>query len=87
MMGYCAYDQTKPLHELSAYNHLKRIYRYCFSHYTRHVREFRGLLEPCVLNAMMSLASADHLPPEVYENILTMICSSGKKGAGTHFLL
>ncbi|KIJ46901.1 hypothetical protein M422DRAFT_249642 [Sphaerobolus stellatus SS14] len=80
MMGYCAYEQTKALHKLSAYDHLKRVYRYCFSHYIWHVVELRGHIEGEVLTAMMSLASADALPADVYEKILFIIHNSGKKG-------
>ncbi|KIJ25851.1 hypothetical protein M422DRAFT_273135 [Sphaerobolus stellatus SS14] len=80
MMGYCAYEQTKALHKLSAYDHLKRIYRYCFSHYIRHVGELKGHVDGEVLTAMMSLASADALPAHVYEKILFIIGNSGKKG-------
>ncbi|KIJ40774.1 hypothetical protein M422DRAFT_256193 [Sphaerobolus stellatus SS14] len=80
MMGYCAYEQTKAIHNLSAYDHLKRLYRYCFSHYTHHVGELRGYVEGEVLTAMMSLTSVDALPVHVYEKILHIIHNSGKKG-------
>ncbi|KIJ26052.1 hypothetical protein M422DRAFT_272910 [Sphaerobolus stellatus SS14] len=59
MAGNCTYEPTKPLRELTAYDHLKWLYRYGFSHYTRNVRELRGHVEPDVLIAMMSLATAD----------------------------
>ncbi|KIJ27156.1 hypothetical protein M422DRAFT_271709 [Sphaerobolus stellatus SS14] len=81
MPGNCAYDPGKPLCELTAYDHLKQLYRYCLSHYTRHVRELRGHVESQVLTAMMSLATADILPEHVYKNILQLIRRSSKKRA------
>ena len=63
-MGYCAYEQTKALYALSVYDHLKRLYRYWFSHYTCNVGELKGHIEGEVITAMMSLASADALPAD-----------------------
>ncbi|KIJ37989.1 hypothetical protein M422DRAFT_259375 [Sphaerobolus stellatus SS14] len=79
MTGYCAYDITKPLHMLTPSDHLKRCYRYCFSHFTRHVHDLRSHVVENVRTAMMSLASAEELPLAVYTQIVATIRGGGKK--------
>ncbi|KIJ29181.1 hypothetical protein M422DRAFT_269448 [Sphaerobolus stellatus SS14] len=59
--GYCAYNHTRPLHELSPYEHLARFYRLCFQHYSTKVHDLRGHVSENVCAAMMSLASAEPL--------------------------
>ncbi|KIJ43707.1 hypothetical protein M422DRAFT_252951 [Sphaerobolus stellatus SS14] len=79
MAGYCAYEITKPLFALTPSDHLKRCYHYCFLHYTRNVGDLRGYVEEVVCTSMMRLASAEELPPAIYESIIATIRNGGKK--------
>lgn len=82
MAGYCAYDIKVELRNLSPEDHLKRIYRYCFSHSTRRVKGLRGHVSDEVCTAMMSLASADALPDVLLKEAMALIRAGGKKSAG-----
>ena len=82
MAGYCAYEPTKALHALTPTDHLKRCYRYCFSHHTRHVRKLRGQVEEKVCTSMMALASAEALPAPIYDLVINTIRPGGKKAVG-----
>jgi len=71
-----------PLCGLSREDHLKRIYRYCFSHSTRRIQGIRGHVADKVCTAMMSLSSSEALPDTVYKETLNLIRSGGKKSNG-----
>ncbi|KIJ41597.1 hypothetical protein M422DRAFT_255518 [Sphaerobolus stellatus SS14] len=79
MAGYCAYEPMKALHKLTPSDHLKHCFRYCFSHFTHHVREFHGEAEEKVCTCMMTLASSEELPAPVYDSVVSTILSGGKK--------
>jgi hypothetical protein len=78
--GYSAVNQTLPLCNLSPYQHVAHLYRYCFTHFTRHVHKFRGKLDEKRCAAMMSLASADSLPD--LDKTLKFIAEGGKEASG-----
>ncbi|KIJ51998.1 hypothetical protein M422DRAFT_243573 [Sphaerobolus stellatus SS14] len=77
MPGYCSIDWTKPLHELTPYEHLKRCFRVCFQHYSTRVRGVQTHVSSSVSQAMMSIYSADPLPN--FNGTLTIIRQGGKK--------
>ncbi|KAF8582842.1 hypothetical protein K439DRAFT_1350218 [Ramaria rubella] len=79
MAGYCAIEWTKVLYMLTPYEHLARIYRYCFAHFVRNVLTLKGYISLEVQAAMMSLASAEPLPN--FEATLQQIREGGKKAA------
>ncbi|KAF8592569.1 hypothetical protein K439DRAFT_1324584 [Ramaria rubella] len=58
---YCAIEWTKALYMLTPYEHLARIYRYCFAHFVRKLT-LKGYVSLEVQAAMMSLALAEPLP-------------------------
>jgi hypothetical protein len=82
VVGYSTTDKTLQLCFMSAYQHLAHFYRYCFTHFTRHVHEMRGKVDDKVRNIMMSVASAE--PVVDFEKNLEFIRSgkAGKKAAG-----
>ncbi|KAF8589348.1 hypothetical protein K439DRAFT_1612787 [Ramaria rubella] len=80
MAGYCAIEWTKALYMLTPYEHLARIYRYCFAHFVRNVLTLKGYISLEVQATMMSLASAEPLPN--FEATLQQIREGGKKAAG-----
>ncbi|KIJ26158.1 hypothetical protein M422DRAFT_272789 [Sphaerobolus stellatus SS14] len=77
MPGYCSIDWTKPLHELTPYEHLKHCFRVCFQHYSTRVRGVQMHVSSSVSQAMMSLYSADPLPN--FDGTLAIIRQGGKK--------
>lgn len=77
--GYCAIETHKALHSLTPYEHLARIYRYCFAHFVRHIREMRKEVSKEVRQAMLRLASSDPLPD--FDGTLNFIRKGGKKAA------
>ncbi|KIJ32919.1 hypothetical protein M422DRAFT_265259 [Sphaerobolus stellatus SS14] len=77
MPGYCSIDWTKPLHELTPYEHLKRCFRVCFQHYLTRVRGVQTHVSSSVSQAMMSLYSAD--PLSNFDGTLAIIRQGGKK--------
>ncbi|KAF8516406.1 hypothetical protein BU17DRAFT_67419 [Hysterangium stoloniferum] len=79
MTGYCAIEHTKALHTLSPYDHLARLYRLCFTHFTRKIGNLKGHVTLPIRAAMMSLYSAEPLPD--FEGTLQLIRSGGKKAA------
>ncbi|KAF8525595.1 hypothetical protein BU17DRAFT_41669, partial [Hysterangium stoloniferum] len=79
MTGYCAIEHTKALHTLSPYEHLARLYRLCFTHFTRKIGNLKGHVTLPIRAAMMSLYSAEPLPD--FEGTLQLIRSGGKKAA------
>ncbi|KAF8582118.1 hypothetical protein K439DRAFT_1511983 [Ramaria rubella] len=79
MSGYCAIEWTKALHVLTPYEHLARMYRYCFAHFVRNVLALKGVVTFEVQAAMMSLSSAEPLPN--FEGTLQLIRQGGKKAA------
>ncbi|KAF8574339.1 hypothetical protein K439DRAFT_1420638 [Ramaria rubella] len=83
MAGYCSIEWSKALHSLTPYEHLARMYRYCFSHFTRNVHGLRAHVSANVRGAMMSIASAEPLPD--FKGTLKLIRSGGKKAIGNLF--
>ncbi|KAF8587967.1 hypothetical protein K439DRAFT_1652094 [Ramaria rubella] len=79
MSGYCAIERSKSLHTLMPYEHLARMYRYCFAHFVRNVLGLTGHVALEVRSAMMSIASAEPLPN--FEATLQVIRQGGKKAA------
>ncbi|KAF8576068.1 hypothetical protein K439DRAFT_1541551, partial [Ramaria rubella] len=79
MAGYCTIEWTRVLHTLTPYEHLARMYRYCFAHFVRNVNRLKGHISLGVWSAMMSIASAEPLPN--FEATLELIRQGGKKAA------
>ncbi|KIJ46710.1 hypothetical protein M422DRAFT_249875 [Sphaerobolus stellatus SS14] len=77
--GYCTYNHTCPLHELSPYEHLAHFYQLCFQHYSTKVHDLCGHVSENIHAAMMSLASAEPLT-DLPETLDLIQRQGGKKG-------
>src|SRR5882672_11410007 len=77
MAGYCAVEHHKALYTLMAYEHLARVYPYCFAHFVQNITRMRGQIPTPVRNAMMNLALAE--PLRDFKGTLDLIRTGGKK--------
>ncbi|KZP33349.1 hypothetical protein FIBSPDRAFT_718116, partial [Athelia psychrophila] len=78
LTGYCTRDPTCLLKHLRPYDHLKRLYRICVTHFKRNIHEMRGHVSHDVRAAMLSLASSE--PHADLEGAFSVIRNGGKKG-------
>ncbi|KAG1727710.1 hypothetical protein EDB19DRAFT_1857471 [Suillus lakei] len=59
---FCMYEPHRRLHELNPYDHLRRFYRLCITHFKRNILTLRSQVSKDVYNAMWSLVSAESHP-------------------------
>ncbi|KAF8578522.1 hypothetical protein K439DRAFT_1621247 [Ramaria rubella] len=76
---WCVENCSAGLRTLTPYEHLARMYRYCFAHFVRNVLGLKGHVSLEVRSAMMSIASAEPWPN--FEASLQVIRQGGKKAA------
>ncbi|KIJ53896.1 hypothetical protein M422DRAFT_242163 [Sphaerobolus stellatus SS14] len=77
--GSCLYDPKLPLCKLTPPQHLSCFLRICFQHISAKVHGLSSHVQPNVVAAMMSLASAHEL--EDFDGTLAIIRRGGKKAA------
>lgn len=80
---YCPYERHRLLSSLNAYDHLRRFFRLCVTHFKRHVHKLRDVVSLDVRLAMLSLASSQPHPD--LEAAYSTIRNGGKKAAGRSF--
>ncbi len=78
---YCTQEPDRLLRDLDAYDHLKRFYRLCVTHFKRNIHDMRSHVSADIRAAMLSLASSEPHPD--LEGTFTLIRSGGKKASGT----
>ncbi|KZP27764.1 hypothetical protein FIBSPDRAFT_730391 [Athelia psychrophila] len=78
--GYCPRESGRLLRSLGPYEHLKRFYRICVTHFKRNIHKMRGHVSHDVRAAMLSLASSE--PHADLEGTFTLIRNGGKKASG-----
>ncbi|EJD44696.1 hypothetical protein AURDEDRAFT_125039 [Auricularia subglabra TFB-10046 SS5] len=78
------YEPWKRLCDLTAYDHLARIYRICLVHYQRNVKKLEAYVSPDVLSALYSLASTE--PHKDFDGAKEVIRAGGKKAAGPDYV-
>lgn len=80
LVGNCLREPHRPLKSLGPYEHLKRFFRLCVTHYKRNIHEMRGKITPDVRAAMLSLASSEPHPD--LDGTFTLIRRGGRKASG-----
>lgn len=80
LTGTCPREAHRLLQSLNAYEHLKRFYRLCVTHFKRNIHEMRGKITPEVRAAMLSLASSEPHPD--LEGTFALIRKGGRKASG-----
>jgi len=68
---------------MSEYQHLKHVYRLCFSHHCRGVQNCGNEITQEVRNAMFSLVTPYPLPD--YQGTLALIRNGGPKAEGRRY--
>jgi hypothetical protein len=58
----CPYEPHRQLKDLNPYDHLRRFFRICVTHFKRNVNDLRTQISPEVKSAMLSIASSDPHP-------------------------
>ena len=78
---YDKYEPQQRLCDLGPYDHLKRFFRICETHFQRNAFAIRHYVGKEVWTAMLSLSSSD--PHPNIEETFTIIRSGGNKAKGT----
>ncbi|KIK44261.1 hypothetical protein CY34DRAFT_80290 [Suillus luteus UH-Slu-Lm8-n1] len=73
----CGYERNRQLRDLNPYDHLRRFYRVCVTHFKRNVLALRTHVSSEVYSAMLSLASSEPHPD--IEKTYTIIRGGGRK--------
>jgi hypothetical protein len=76
----CTMEPPRLLRELDPYDHLRRFYRFCVTHYKRHSHDLRPYTTKEVRNAMLSLSSSEPHPD--LEGAFRVIENGGAKAKG-----
>jgi hypothetical protein len=79
--AFCIYEQNRRLCDLQPYDHLRRFYRVCITHFKRNIFALRRQVTPEVYSAMISLASSE--PHLDFNKTLAIIRGGGRKAQGT----
>ncbi|KAG2116152.1 hypothetical protein DEU56DRAFT_748432 [Suillus clintonianus] len=75
--AFCSYEQNRRLRDLDPYDHLRRFYRVCITHFKRNVLALRTYVSSEVYSAMLSLASTEAQPD--IETTFKTIRAGGRK--------
>lgn len=81
---YCIREPHRRICDLDPYDHLRRFYRLCITHFKRNILALRGQVSKNVYDAMLSLASAEAHPN--IRTTLSIIRQGGKKARGKVYL-
>lgn len=79
----CAYERNRQLRDLNPYDHLRRFYRVCITHFKRNVLALRTHVSSEVYSAMLSLASSEPQPD--IEKTYATIRRGGRKAQGEFY--
>ncbi|KAF5382081.1 hypothetical protein D9615_004312 [Tricholomella constricta] len=74
---FCRYDGKQRLRDLDPYEHLRRFFRICITHFKRNINDIRRYISKDVRIAMLSLASSQ--PHACLEETLRFIEAGGQK--------
>ena len=81
--SFCEYEPHRRLRELDPYEHLRRFFRICITHFKRNIHDIGTHVSPGVKAAMLSLASSEPHPD--LEGAFKIIENGGSKAKGDHF--
>ncbi|RDB26058.1 hypothetical protein Hypma_006546 [Hypsizygus marmoreus] len=76
---FCKFEPTRRLRDLDPYDHLRRFFRLCITHFKRHIRALHPYITKEAYFAMLSLSSSQPLAD--LEGTFRVIELGGKKAA------
>ena len=62
LLTFCPYEPHRLLKDLGPYDHLRRFFHICITHFKQNVNDLRSQISPEVRSAMLSIASSDPHP-------------------------
>ena len=80
MEGVCSREPGRTLRSLNAYEHLKRFFRLCVTHFKRNIKALETHISDDVYAAMLSLSSSRPHPD--LEGAFKKIDNGGRKAKG-----
>jgi len=78
--SFCRYETQRQLKDLDPYDHLRRFFRLCLTHFKHHINDLRTHVSLEVRRAMLSLASSEPHPD--LEGAFKIIERGGSKAKG-----
>ena len=80
LLTFCPYEPHRLLKDLGPYDHLRRFFRICTTHFKRNVNDLRSQISSEVRSAMLSIASSDPHPD--LDGAFEIIEKGGAKAKG-----
>lgn len=82
---YCEYEPSRSLKSLDPYDHLRRFFRLCVTHFNRNIHDLPSTISYEVRQAMRSLSSSEPHPD--LEGVFATIQAGGPKAKGKESIL